>query len=75
MIEIIFTLVILHTLDGREVYINADEVTSINCKIQGSVNKLFVEGVNAILSMTDGKTVSVKETCEEIRTRMKGENL
>lgn len=63
----LFLLIVLHSPDGREIDVSIDEITSLQCKIPGGSNKLFVEGVNAVINLTDGKTVNVRETCAEIR--------
>ena len=60
-------LIALHGPDGREIDVNVDEVTSLQCKLPNVANKLFVAGVNALVNLTDGKHVSVRETCAEIR--------
>ena len=64
-------LIVLHGPDGREIDINVDEITAVHCKIPNVENKLFAEGISAVVSTTDGKNVSVAETCEEIRTKLK----
>lgn len=71
MLRVLFLLIVLHGPDGREVDVSVDEITSLQCKIPGTENKLFVEGVNAIVNLTDGKYVSVIETCLEIRDMIK----
>lgn len=67
MFEIVFIMIQLHGVDGREIDISVDEITSIHCKVQGKENKQFTDGVNAIVSTTDGKLQSVVETCQQIR--------
>lgn len=64
-------LVMLHGPDGREIDIAVDEVTSVHCKMPGTENKLFADGVNAVINLTDGKYVSVKETCNQVRDLLK----
>lgn len=64
-------LIMLHGPDGREIDVSVDEITSVHCKLPGVKNKLFAEGVNTVINLTDGKYVSVKETCSEVRDRIK----
>lgn len=61
-------LILLHTLDGREVMINAKQVTSMYPKSNG--NKLYTDDVHCLVGMTDGKFVSVQENCEAVRKMM-----
>jgi hypothetical protein len=70
MLWVAFLLIVLHGPDGREIDVSINEITSLQCKIPGAKNQLFTEGVNAVINMTDGKYVSVKETCAEIRDRI-----
>ena len=68
MITIGLVLIVLHSLDGREVNVSIDEITSIQCKL--SVNKLVHKDVRAIVNLTDGKFVSVQESCEDIKAML-----
>jgi hypothetical protein len=67
MILIAVTLIALHGPDGHSIAVNLQEVTSVHCRLAGHASGLFVEGVNAIINMSDGKFVSVRETCEELK--------
>lgn len=69
--SIAVVLIMLHGPDGREIDVAADEVTSIHCKLPGVENKLFADGVNSVINLTDGKYVSVRETCTEVRDKLK----
>lgn len=71
MMETVLILIMLHGIDGREVDVNVDEITSLQCKMPGAENKAFHENVNAIVYLTDGKFVSVTETCTTIRDLIK----
>lgn len=73
MWPIVFAMIALHGLDGREVDINAEEITSMHCRVPGKDNLLFAEGVNTVIHLTDGKFISVKETCGEIRDMVQGD--
>jgi hypothetical protein len=66
MLWVAFLLVVLHGPDGREIDVSIDEITSLQCKRPGVKNQLFTEGVNTVINMTDGKYISVRETCAEI---------
>lgn len=57
-------LIILHTLDGRELSVNPKQITHLTSRGQGA---LIVEGVNCAVGLADGKLLSVVETCEQIR--------
>jgi len=59
-------LITLHGLDGRVIYVSVNEITSLQGRIPGKSNAQFVDGVNCLIYLTDGKNVSVVETCGEV---------
>jgi uncharacterized protein YlzI (FlbEa/FlbD family) len=64
-------LIILHTLTGAEIAINPKLITSMRASIPDQANKVLAQGVNCLINMTDGKFVTVKESCNEVRALMK----
>jgi hypothetical protein len=60
-------LVLLHGLDGREIFINPETVTTMHTAIPGSKNKLLSDEAKCVLNTSDGKFISVIETCDEVR--------
>jgi hypothetical protein len=60
---IVIHLILLHGLHGHVLYINPDEVVAIRSPTQQSLLK---EGVKCAIFTTDGKFVSVIETCNEV---------
>jgi hypothetical protein len=68
MIKIAVILIALHGPDGHDIAINLDEITSVHCKVPGSKGTgAFAAGANAIINTTDGKFVSIAETCEALK--------
>lgn len=67
MILATVVLVTLHGVNGHEIFVNPREVTSMHAAIPGKPNKTFTEGVRCMISTTDGKFVTVIETCEAVR--------
>jgi hypothetical protein len=59
-------LLLLHTPDGREIYIRADSVTTMRAAVHE--NKLVTDSARCVLHTTDGKFNSVRETCQMVRT-------
>ena len=59
-------LILLHTVDGRETYINPKQIASISSAIEGEKNKMLIETVHCVIGLTNGKILSVKEDCEEV---------
>jgi len=56
-------LILLHTVDDREVWVNPEWVVSTTePKDKGG----FDEKVNCIVSFIDAKFISVKETCSQV---------
>ena len=71
MSDLLFVaLLILHTLDGREVAINPQLVTFLTGPRPGAQQGIFVEGANCMVNLSDGKFVAVIETCSEVRALM-----
>ena len=60
-------LVLLHTVDGRETYVNPDQVASMSSHKTGEANKVLVESVECVLGLGNGKIVSVLEPCDDVK--------
>jgi hypothetical protein len=61
-------LIVLHTLDGREIDVNPDQITSMREAREDSADdKAFTKGVRCMINTTDGKFVSVVEDCATVR--------
>ena len=58
--------VLLHGLEGRFIMINPTHVTMLVSAPPGQRNKQFVSGVNCMLNMSDGKFVTVTESCDQV---------
>lgn len=68
MIEAVtLALVLLHGPNGHEILINPATVTSMHAAIEGQKNQLVTDEVRCIINTSDGKFVSVVETCDVIR--------
>jgi uncharacterized protein YlzI (FlbEa/FlbD family) len=63
--EIAFALFLVHSVDGREVYVNADNVITLS-----TPGKLVTEKATCLMLLNDGKFITVKETCDEVRKLM-----
>jgi uncharacterized protein YlzI (FlbEa/FlbD family) len=66
VLPIVLQLVLLHTVDGRETYVNPKQIASISSAVEGEKNKLLVESVHCVIGLTNGKIISVKEDCDEV---------
>jgi hypothetical protein len=64
---VVLHLVVLHTVDGREVSINPSHVTSLQAGKEGTQNKLFTDDARCLIGLTDGKFVTVAEHCAVVR--------
>lgn len=58
-------LVLLHALDGHVILINPHAVTSMHASAGPNVH--VADGVQCLINTSDGKFVSVIETCEKVR--------
>lgn len=59
-------LILLHGPDGREIRINPQQVTSMRAA-SGDHNELLTDSVRCMVSLADGKYVSVVEPCETVQ--------
>jgi hypothetical protein len=60
-------MIILHGATGGEIDINVQEITNMRGDDPGHPTPNFTKGVHCMISMSDGKYVTVRETCEEVR--------
>jgi hypothetical protein len=68
IIPVLYTLIVLHTIDGREIDINAAEITSLReAGPDDAKDKIFPKGLRCMINMSDGKFANVIETCAEVR--------
>jgi hypothetical protein len=69
MTAIVLRLIVLHSLGGHEVAINPAQVTSLHAKADDQ-NRLLADEVTCVVGLTDGKFVSVTETCAAVRAKI-----
>jgi hypothetical protein len=67
MIILAATLFLVHTVDGRNVYVNPNSVITLTVP-----GKLVTEKATCLMLLDDGKFLTVKETCDEVRKLMEG---
>jgi hypothetical protein len=68
----IIGLVLLHAPQGHDIYINPSSVTTMRAAVPGKSNELVTDEVKCLLNTSDGKFISVIETCEEVRALLRG---
>jgi len=62
------SLVSLHRVDGGEVLVSPEHITSMHSKALGSArDKLTNQDVRCIVWLVDGKQLQVLEPCEAVR--------
>lgn len=71
MIQAAVVLIVLHGADGKEVTINADQVTSLRSKSVKNAEGHFTAKAECMISLTDGKFVAVIEDCEIVQQAIK----
>ena len=64
---LMLTMVILHSGAGTPIDLNADAITNMR---NPDGHKHFSGNVHCQINMSDGKFVTVKETCAEVRRLM-----
>jgi hypothetical protein len=60
-------LIGVHSLDGHEIAISPQQVTSLRAARPHKPNELVAPHVHCLVGLTDGKFVSVTESCAEVR--------
>jgi len=65
-LEAAIILVLLHGPNGHEILLNPATVTSMHSAIEGKANELMTDEVKCVVNTTDGKFVSVVETCATV---------
>jgi hypothetical protein len=63
LLVVVLLLVILHGPDGGEISINPMTVTTMRAA-RTEAAKQTIDGVACIITLTDGKFVSVREDCD-----------
>ena len=64
----------LVTLDGRKVFVNPSQIASISeAREAGDPNKQYTDRVHSVLTLSNGKMITVEESCDDIWRRLKGE--
>jgi len=63
-------LIVLQTLDGYEVSVAADQITYLGAAKDGTSNRLLTEAARCIVNLTDGRFITVTETCSSVRQRL-----
>lgn len=63
-------VILLRDPEGREVRVSPGQITSLRSGVPGKPNSLAVPGARCMVGLTDGKFVSVIETCAQIQTMM-----
>ncbi len=65
---IFLVLIVLHSGSGTPLDVNTETIT--NLRNPEPSNNAFSKGVQCQVNMTDGKFVTVRETCAEVRKLM-----
>jgi len=65
---LMLVMIILHSGSGVEIGINPSQVTNMRNPEPG--NKMFTPDVKCMINMSDGKFVTVRETCDEVKQIM-----
>jgi uncharacterized protein YlzI (FlbEa/FlbD family) len=58
---------VLQTIDGRSVFVNPAQITNM---VEQTGKGVVVGSVHCVIFLTDGKFLSVTETCESIQKRL-----
>jgi uncharacterized protein YlzI (FlbEa/FlbD family) len=67
----VLQLIVLHTLDGRDVYVNTSHIVSVvEARDEDDPHKHMTAKVHCAIGMLDGKIYTVAESCDGVRQRL-----
>ena len=64
-------LLLLQAMDGHQIHVNKDAIVTIS--EPRKIGRLGTDKFNCVIGLTSGKYVSVIETCDSVRKRLKDE--
>lgn len=67
---LVLGLVLLHSPDGRDIYVNPETVTTMRAATSEK-NKVINEAAKCLLNTTDGKFIAVVESCDVVKGLLK----
>jgi len=71
----VLALIAFQTLDGREVLVNPIHIVSLSetAEDRDPKEKLLTDKAHCVVSLSNGKFISVAESCEGVRRRIEHE--
>ena len=72
IVALSLAILLLHGPTGREIRLNTKTVTSLHAPEKQGRNQAITSGANCLINTTDGKFISVVETCAEITRMIEG---
>lgn len=64
-------LLLLQAMDGHQIHVNKDAIVTIS--EPRKIGRMGTDKFNCVIGLTSGKYVTVVETCDSVRKRMKEE--
>jgi len=64
-------LIVFHAPDGHEIYVNPAEITVLHQRLAPGESR-FTEKASCLINTSDGKFVTVIETCFKVLDSIKG---
>jgi len=67
----VIELLLLQAMDGHQIHVNKDAIVTIS--EPRKIGRMGTDKFNCVIGLTSGKYVTVVETCDSVRKRMKEE--
>jgi uncharacterized protein YlzI (FlbEa/FlbD family) len=64
-------LLLLQAMDGHQIHVNKDAIVTIS--EPRTIGRLGTDKFNCVIGLTSGKYITVVETCDSVRKRLKEE--
>lgn len=71
VIMVVLEMMVFHTLDGRDVHVNPAHIVSISdARDESNPDKWLIDKVHCIITLSNGKLLTVAESCDSVRQRL-----
>ena len=68
--KIVAVLLILHGIAGNTILVNPELVTSMQTARPDKADQLYTDKAVCLISTSDGKNITVIETCDQVKALM-----
>jgi len=67
LIAVVLRIIVVHSPGGGEIDINPNGIVSMRSEYRKGEDRMFTENTNCMINTSDGRFISVVESCAEVR--------